>query len=1047
MPISPIAAHIEETLRGRIEALSAPLVVRDWRFAIGAPEGSQAPDYDDSGWQTVSLSYAWSSLDGEAWFRAGLTLPAEIEGVALSGVLELEIFLALGATVYVNGVEKYREPSWSDTRSVRLPLAEVYHPGERLDLTVRCHAGDGFGFFLSSILHVGSLDQAIFDLDTIRGQMAFTHFLAEQPTGVDQAAARTAWDAAAAALNLDALAANHWAAWGQSVEAARASLAPFAEPAKNYTADLIAHSHIDMNWLWPMAETVEVCRRDFTAMDHLMAAYGEFYFSQSQAATYREMETHYPALFEAIRRRVAGGQWEITASTWVEGDLNMAAGESIARHLLHTRRYIGDRFGVEPLICWEPDTFGHIGTMPQILKLAGVRYYYFCRAGKRHPLFWWEGIDGSRVLAVQDLSGYGGNVTASELATAVINFATPYNIHRGMYVYGVGDHGGATTARDIEAARVIDATPYLPHAKPSPAVAFYEKAQAEQPTLPTVRGELNTVFEGCYSTHGDIKRLNRTCENALLSAETAAALATVLAAAPMESLAEAWRTLCFHQFHDILCGAAIGVTYREAHERMDEALAAASQTADAGLDALAAALDTGAGHGIRLVVFNSLACERTDVVSVPAARFGDHIPAALIDTAGHRVPVQVSGDHLFFVAVDVPALGAAVYRPSADAMDADATTAAQACGVRAGEKEATLDNGVLKLRVHPASGAVDQLVDHAAQRDVAGPWLGWGPEAKVNAGMLNRLQIAWEQPHPMSAWNIGDLTRVENLITGAEVKVIESGPVRGAIEVRRHFLHSTFTQRVVLYRGLRRVDFETEVDWHERGNAHDDAPMLRATFTPYFGSTVAAYEIPFGAIERPEDGREVPALRWADLSERDSGNYGLSLLNNGKYGHQAQGNTLGLTLVRASYEPDNNPDEGLHRFTYSLYPHAGGWATAGTDHRGAELNQPLLTVFTNGHAGPLQPAAAWLTCEPANVYVSAVKLAEDQPEQGQAVIIRLYEAHGQPAEAVLQPGWTITRAEEVDLIERPLAQLSTVDGALHLSLRPFEIKTIKAYTA
>ena len=249
----------------------------------------------------------------------------------------------------------------------------------------------------------------------------------------------------------------------------------------------------------------------------------------------------------------------------------------------------------------------------------------------------------------------------------------------------------------------------------------------------------------------------------------------------------------------------------------------------------------------------------------------------------------------------------------------------------------------------------------------------------------------------------------------------------------------------MLYRGLRRIDFETEVDWHERGNAHEDAPLLRATFTPFFGETRASFEIPYAGLERPADGREVPALRWADLSEREAGGYGLSLLNDCKYGHQAYGNTLGLTMVRASYEPDTNPDEGLHRFTYSLYPHPGGWEEAGTLQRGAELNQPALSVVTGSHPGKLQPGQAWLTCEPDNVIVSAVKPAEDQPESGQALIVRVFEAHGRPAEAVLRPAWRVARAEETDLIERPVAQLTAEAGGVRIKLGPHEIKTVKLY--
>jgi len=312
--------------------------------------------------------------------------------------------------------------------------------------------------------------------------------------------------------------------------------------------------------------------------------------------------------------------------------------------------------------------------------------------------------------------------------------------------------------------------------------------------------------------------------------------------------------------------------------------------------------------------------------------------------------------------------------------------------------------------------------------------------------MLNRLQIVWEQPHPMSAWNLGDTTRIDHLIVGAEARLVESGPVRAVVEVRRQFLHSTLTQRIALYRGLRRIDFITEVDWHERGSAHTDAPMLRATFAPFLEQSVATFEVAFAAIERAADGREVPALRWADISEREGG-YGVSLLNDGKYGHQAHGNTLGLTLVRASYEPDNNPDEGLHRFTYALYPHKGTWREAGTAQRAAELNQPLLAIVTDGHAGPLSPGQAGVECDASGAIVSAVKLAEEQGGKRPAAIVRVYELHGRPTRGTLRLGWPARRTEEVDLVERAAAPedaaLTVRKGALRLRLAAHEIKTFR----
>jgi alpha-mannosidase len=1032
------AESIHQAIQAKIAAISAVTAIPNWRFAINPPnEDAQKVDYDDREWETVTLMETWSSADGAAWFRTVVHLPDQIEGIPLAGSqLDLEIFLAIGATVYVNGVERFHEDFWTDSRAVLLRLTEDYQPGEPLTLAVRCNAGDGFGIFLQAGLRFSIISDAVFELDLIRSQLNFTNFIITSGhAGADWEAA---WGRAANALDTTALAQSDWPRWQASVTAMRAALAPFAEEAKKYQADLIAHSHVDMNWLWPWRETVEVCRRDFTSVDKLMTAYPEFFFSQSMASTYAAMEEQQPKLFERIKERVKEGRWDVTANTWVEGDLNMAAGETLVRQILHTRRYIAAHFGIQPTICWEPDTFGHTANLPQILSKSGIQYYYFCRAGMRHPLFWWEGIDGSRVLAVQDPRGYGGVNNPSEVVGSVIDFAGRYGIHRGLYVYGAGDHGGGATACDIEMARKIDAAPFVPHAKPSSSVAFYERALAESPRLPVVRGELNTVFEGCYTSHADIKRLNRDAENSLLTAETIATLAAQASdySYPLGELAEAWRTLCFHQFHDILCGCAIGVTYREAHERMEQVMQTTHSITEQAMQKLAAQANTETpGEGARLVVVNPLAWKRTDVVRIPSSSLGGTLPTSLIDDAGKQHAVQVSGDSLIFIARDVPALGMRVYQVSQEPLQDAAVVQAH---------ENTLDNGILRLHVNADSGSIDSLLDCETQRDLAGPWAGWGPEAKVNSGMLNRMQVLWEQPHPMSAWNIGDITHVDHLITGAQVRIIEQGPVCGIIEVRRSVLHSEIVQRIVMYREMRRIDFETQVDWHEKGSAHQDAPMLRATFAPFMDKTQASFEVAYAGITRAADGREVPALRWADLSEEG---YGLALLNNCKYGYQAHGNTLGLTLVRASYEPDNNPDEGLHRFTYSLYPHTGTWMQAGVERQGAALNQPLQVMVTDRHAGTLGAAQNMISCCGSNVIVSALKYAEDQPQLGKALIIRAYEAHGNAWKGTLHVQWPVSHVEEVDLNEQVLRTVEVGEGGFDLEVAPHEIKTFKLYLA
>ncbi len=1034
----PDFCSLDDALERKISALRQVCDLSQWRFHAGNPPGASEPDFADDAWPQVHLPHTWSSAASDVWFRRTVVPPAASEGLSLAGSgLEMIVFLAIGATVYIDGRRAYYDRWWADSQGTPLLLSERAQPGVPIALAVHVAQGDGFGLFAHASLRYSQLAEGLFDLELFRRQMAFTRHLLERDGGRDPRLER-AWQEALASVAPEDLAANRWSAWQAGVARARAALAPFAAAAKEYTTYFVGHAHIDMNWLWTLAETVAVCRRDFAAADQLMTRYPEFVFSQSQAATYRLMEEQEPALFARIQERVRQGRWDVTANTWVEGDLNMAGGEAIARHILLTQRYVKSRFGRQSLICWEPDTFGHPATMPQILAKSGIKYYYCCRAGKGHPVFWWESPDGSRVLAVVDPLGYNGQITPQSLVEPAIDLERRLGLKAGLYVYGVGDHGGGATARDIEAARALDQAPYLPHARLSDTLTFYRRVEQEAgAALPVIRDELNPVFEGCYTTHGDIKWLNRRGESDLLTAETLATLGALRGCYryPRAELGEAWQLLLFHQFHDILCGAGIGATYREARERLAPVAATTTTVADAALAALAAQVDTGGGPEPRLVVSNPLVWERTDVVRVPLAALSRPLPTVVEDAAGRRAPTQVVGDELLFVAEQVPALGCQVYRLLAAPWQPSP-------GDVAAPDDLSLENGILRLHLHPDSGAIDSLWDKECSRDVAESRAGWGPERRVRAGYLNRLEVQYEQPHTMSAWNLGEITRVDHLIVGAGIRVLARGPVCGILEVSRRFLRSALVQRIVLYRGMRRIDIETELDWHEQGTAVDDAPMLRATFTPFLRNAQATFEVPFAALARPADGREMPTQRWADLSDEG---YGLSLLNNGKYGYSAHYHTLGLTLVRSPYEPDGQPDQGLHRFTYSLYPHPGTWREAASLQRAAELNQPLLVRPEPAHGGALAPGQPMLVCEPGGVVVSALKLAEDQPGEGTDLIVRLYETHGRPATASLTFGFAIEGAEETDLVENPLRPLALNGARLSLPLGPYEIKTVRLH--
>ncbi len=1026
-------AGLQGMLGDKVATIRRSLEVKRWRFFAGDVPGAAAPDYPDETWIVGEIPITWSSAATSAWLRASIVPPGEIAGIGLAGTpVVLVIVLPIGARIFVDGRLSYQDDWWSDTRGVPLTLAQHLRPGNAITVAINTDRHDGFGALLAAHVRYPRLEEHLWELELFLEQMSFTHWLAENS---HERSLTAAWQAALQCLSAEALLQDDWVEWQQGVERARSALSPFASLAKQYTCYLAGHSHIDINWLWTTAETIRICKRDFGSVDALMERYPDFRFSQSQAAVYQFLETQAPELFSRIKQRVREDRWEVTASTWVEGDLNMASGEAIAHHLLYAQRYVQTHFGRRPLICWQPDTFGHPASMPQILSAAGVKYYYCCRGGQGETLFWWEGPDGSRVLTHVSPYGYNGYIAPRSMVQPVADLASRYGMSSGFYVFGVGDHGGGPTARDIEAARNMDHTPFVPRVRLSTTLDFFSRAEREATRLPVFRGELNPIFQGCYTTHADIKTANRRLENMLTTAESVAALSRLFAGDENRQprLARAWETLLVHQFHDILCGAGIGATYDEARDALAKAETMVASETEAALARLAATLDTGEGGEPRIVVFNPLGWPRTDVARVPLRDLPKQLPKSLEDSQGRRHPVQVMADELVFVARDVPAYGFQVYQPSEEPPTVPPETPAG--------DDLTLENDLLRLTLHPGSGAIDSLWDKESNRWVTRPSPGRGAERRVESGRIGSLQLVYEQPHPMSAWNLGDTSRTDYLISGASVRRIAQGPVFSVAEITRSVLNSFVRQRLYLYRGMRRIDVETEIEWNERGGPSVDAPMLRLSCTPALKDARATFEIPFGWIQRPANGDEVPALRWADISD-DS--YGLSLLNNGKYGHSALYHTLSMTLVRSSYDPDPVPDIGLHRFTYSLYPHAGTWRDSQTTRRAAELNQPLLCTVESAHSGKLQPGRPLLRCTADSVLPSTLKLAEEQPAGSTDLILRLYEAHGQPANTLLYLATPCREAAETTLVEETTSSLDLEDGCrLSLSFRPCQIRSLR----
>jgi len=813
---------------------------------------------------------------------------------------------------------------------------------------------------------------------------------------------------------------------------------------RTYTAHIVGHAHIDLSWLWRWEETVnDVAVQTFKGTLAQMAKMPGLTFAQSQAAVYEAIEKNDPVLFEEIRAKVREGTWIPVGGMWVEPDLNMPDGEALARQLLYGKRYFLDKFGVDVTVGWNPDAFGHNWQLPQILSKAGIRYYVFERcAPEKAPFFWWEGKDGSRLLSyvppgwylVSLKDGLNDVLKDAALQTPLKDF---------LILYGEGDHGGGPRSSDLAAIEKFRSDPNHPKIVFSDPAAFFKKVEAAGIDFPVVRKELNFTFPACYTTQAATKKWNRTAESLLLQAERFSALAVVSGFRdyyPERDIDEAWKTALRNQFHDILAGSAIGPVYEESGRFYREAVARAQRALDFSLETITSQIDT-RGEGFPLVVYNPLAWDRTEpaiaeVIVPPDEKTGKPWEGTvrMRDAEGNGIRSQilerrVQGDTVFlrvlFMAKSVPSLGYRLYRavPMPAKWDEPAGVDS-ADGLIARENE--LENALLKVRLDSKTGWVTSLYDKTAKREVL-------------AGAGNVLEAITDEPESMSAWELGLKGEPVDLgATGATVEVVEDGPVRAVLRVRTRFHDSTFEQDLTLYAGMPRLDCRMRLNWQERNL------MIKAAFPVNVTSGRAEFEIPFGTITRPADGTEVPALRWVDLSDNDSGG-GLSLLNDGKYGFDVKGTILRMSVVHGATSPDPEADRGRQEFLYALYPHAGTWKEADTVRRGYELNNPLIVRTGMSHTGTLPAGHSFIRSSPSNIILSTLKM--ESGYNSRAAIVRLYEVFGRKTEARISFPWPV-QVLETDLIERPMtgAVVRTSAGADNEVIIPigaYEIKTLR----
>jgi alpha-mannosidase len=787
---------------------------------------------------------------------------------------------------------------------------------------------------------------------------------------------------------------------------------------------LTGHAHLDLAWLWPLEETRRKARRTFHSVVGLMASYPELHFNQSSAQVYSWMEQDDPALFEKIQALVREGRWEVVGGMWVEPDGNLPAGESWVRQLLFGQRYFQSRFKQAPKVAWLPDSFGFNGNLPQLLLSAGIPFFFTHKLTwnerNRFPydLYWWEGIDGSRVLAhgfTNPENGYNARLTAAEVGETWQRFRGKFFHDCTLLAFGYGDGGGGPTAEMLERFQRFRDFPGLPNLRMGRIADFYEKIATR--SLPVWVGEKYLEYHrGTFTTQGRIKLLHRQLEHALVEAETAATLATLGQHTPYpeEAFRRLWQILLLNEFHDILPGSSIHTVYETAQHQLAAALGECSGIRDAALHSGEGNREPERSTGFEGLIWNLQIDDRPLVAEITAEAYE---PLRVIAAGEKEVATQRLGEGRFLIWVEevlVPGLGALPIR------SVPGEPGAIHSRIQADPSE--LETESLRLQVN-GDGTLGSLFDKECGREIL-------------ADRGNQLWLFTDIPRQFDAWDIDASYGDEGLELCCDTapECIETGPLRAAIRVRRRHEHIEIIQDYRLSRGSRIVEICTRVRWHGRRQ------FLRALFPLQIRTHETWAETAFGAVARPchrntpwDEARfEMPMHRWADVSEP---NYGVSLLNIGKYGYNVHGNVLGISLLRSPIYPDPYADEGDHEFVYAIYPHPGTWRH-GTVQAARRLHSPLR--FAAVRDATLRSSLLRLHGDP--VELAALKKAEDSND----FILRLYEPHGNRAKTTIETAKNLRNASLVNLLERDDQPLAVEDERrIKLSFRPFQMISLK----
>jgi alpha-mannosidase len=772
-----------------------------------------------------------------------------------------------------------------------------------------------------------------------------------------------------------------------------------------FNLSAIGHAHIDTAWLWPLAETRRKCIRSFSSALRYMDEYPDYKFACSQAQQYEWMKESQPELYARIKQKAKEGRFIPAGGSWVEPDCNIPSGESLVRQFLFGQRFFQQEFGITCSEFWEPDVFGYSAALPQILRGVGMPYFLTIKLSwsqfnkiSSHT-FWWEGLDGSRVLThFPPADDYNAKADVKDVLFSMTNYKDLERSNEAYMLFGFGDGGGGPNLAMLEQITRLRDVDGLPRTEMRAPAEFFQRLEADARDLTTWVGELYLeLHRGTYTTQAHNKRYNRRSELLLRDVEflSAVAFATKGADYPTEVVNSLWKRVLTNQFHDIIPGSSIAEVYIDSTADYEQVIAAGGELREKAIQLLS---DTKSGSCV--FVANTLDHPRTEVVELPQGIQG----------------AQIAANGKVLGVVSAPALGYAVTEVK--------SVRAQVTAQQAGE-QFILENDSLRA-VLGNDGSLISLVEKQTGRDAVAP-----------GSVANHFVLFDDNPANWDAWDVDifHLEKRDDVGPAKSACLIEAGSLRAAVE----FIYtispfSSMRQVVSLTALAKQLEFTTDIGWHENHK------FLKVEFPINVHAQQANYEIQFGHLQRPTHFNtswdmarfEVCFHKWADLSEPD---FGVSLFNDCKYGGGTQGNIMRLSLLRSPKMPDLTADMGQHTFRYGLMPHIGSLQQAGVIDAGYDFNVPLLLSPTN--AQPTE--VSFFQINQPGVVIDTIKKAEDS----EAIIVRLYESFGCQQSAILSSSLPVLSATCCNLLEEQDEPVAWQNGALAFELTPFQIVTFK----